>query len=516
MAAAAAGCGGGSQGAGSAGGGVHSSKAGEAVFTYSGQPKPQVAIASGAVSVLGQAGATFSTVTLEPPPNLNDTYLVFSRTVGGISQLYELPYSGGSAQLLYHTTFGALFPSISAYGEVIFNVVTTDEPTWEVRPDGTGVKQLFFTGAPSVESPVFSQDGTNRVAFYDGDTGVDIAPGAGGAATQVQTNGFGPVTWNPAGNQLMYVGSIGSKGNTDIFTTPTAGGTHTDVTPTGFVNQGDFDAMCWNADGVTALAMYEASGTSELIEFPVTSKANVLVVTPSGDADSAPCWSPDGSQMAFVRSSSGGATPGVYMADAAGGNQTLVLPDPAGNLNSVNGGMSWSPFLPKETVIAASASTFYHQAASGFLLSQNSGQFGSLVAFTAPTPSSAAIQTPGDESAKASMIFTITADGVTSIGYINNYFNSGTTITLSSTPSVVVSIDASTGQVDLVAPAADSKSSSVKNADGTVTYNGRFKGLYDAVGKNLAPSGASRLTIDPKTGKLVAFKLALNSPPARS
>ena len=70
----------------------------------------------------------------------------------------------------------------------------------------------------------------------------------------------------------------------------------------------------------------------------------------------------------------------------------------------------------------------------------------------------------------------------------------------------MVSIDSGTGQVDLVAPSATRKAAPVKNPDGTMTYNAAFKAIYDGTGKNLAPSGAKQLIVNPKTGRLVSFK----------
>src|SRR5580658_3325608 len=112
----AAGCGGGQSGPPSADATLHTSHAGDAVFSYFGQPKPQLTTSSGAVTVVGQAGAVFSTVTLEPPPNLLDTYIVTDRSVNGGYGLYVLPWSTGTPQLLFASTQNPFNPTISAYG----------------------------------------------------------------------------------------------------------------------------------------------------------------------------------------------------------------------------------------------------------------------------------------------------------------------------------------------------------------------------------------------------------------
>jgi hypothetical protein len=241
-----------------------------------------------------------------------------------------------------------------------------------------------------------------------------------------------------------------------------------------------------------------------IVSFNIDDPSSYQTLTPAGDTETAAAFSPDGFRLARVRFDANGQTPGIHVSDAGGGDEYLALQDPTGNINSISGALSWSPFLPKETVVAASGSTFYHQSASGFLLTQTGDLFGSMIAFTAATPSSAAIQTPAPSNGAAQLAFTIAADSVTSLGYTNGYFNPGTILTLSSTPSAVVTIDGTTGQVDVVAPAV-AKPSLAKNPDGTVTYSAYFEALYDCNGKNLAPKGAAHLTVNPNTGKLVSF-----------
>jgi hypothetical protein len=88
---------------------------------------------------------------------------------------------------------------------------------------------------------------------------------------------------------------------------------------------------------------------------------------------------------------------------------------------------------------------------------------------------------------------------------MNNYFSPGTIVTLTSTPSVVVSTDATTGQADMVAPAPTPQASPAKSADGTLTYNCQFKAIYDGAGKKLAPNGARQFVGNPTTAKLIRF-----------
>jgi len=506
IAAFAAGCGGGQSSTGPSSAHTQTSKVGEAVVTFSGQPKPQLSTSSSYVAVVGQAGATFSTVTLEPPPKLDDTYLVLGRFVGADEALYMTSYPSGTSQVLYQDSGNTSMPTVSGYGTIAFKDYTTTGGLKSIRQDGTGLTSINFTGLTTPNWPRYATDGTNRLAFQVGSS-LYVGPGTGGTATAIQTNDFGQgVAWSPSGSQIMYSATV--SGGLDLFVTSDTGGTAMDVTPTALKGTGSFTNPTWSSDGVSAAAMYLSTGGSdwEIIRFNVTNPATYLDVTPTGDSDIQPAFSPDGSKLAVYRTGAGSGSLGIYVEDTLGLNQSILSADPSGNAGGGDGALEWSPFLPKETVVSATASTFYHSAASGFLLSQGGDQFGSFIAFTAATPSTAAIQTPTSNYGTAPLVFTITADSITSIGYINNYFNTGTTVSLTSTPSVVLTVDAATGQVDIVAPASEAKPSLVKNADGTLTYKATFKAVYDGTGRNLAPNGASNLTFDPKTGKLVAFK----------
>ena len=222
------------------------------------------------------------------------------------------------------------------------------------------------------------------------------------------------------------------------------------------------------------------------------------------DTDFSPVFAPDGSSIIFYHS--GGSDPsGLYQCDPNGGDVRLFMADPP-EMPSIDG-ITWTPFLPKETVVAASGSTFYHKAASGFLYAMNKDQFSSFVAFTATTPSTATIQAPtGTAAGAGDLVFTLTADSITSFGYTNSYFNPGTTLTLSSTSAVVVAVDAATGQVDTVAPSAEANPEVTKGPDGTLTYKATFKAIYDGKGTNLAAGGAKSITLNSKTGTLVSWQ----------
>lgn len=506
-AACAAGCGGGGSAPASGSTAASTSKIGEATVTYFGQPKPQLTSSSGYVSVVGQAGATFSSVVLQPAPNLDSTYLTVGREYSNEEGIYKVAYPSGTSQLLYQNDNQAYGPATSAYGAVAFYDSTVNSIK-TIRPDGTGLTTLSLPGVTGANWPAYANDGTNRLAFTAG-LKLYVAPGTGGTPTAIQTNDLGlGQAWSPSGNQIMYTALVENGTAADLFVTPAGGGTPQDVTPTPLKGVSALIDPAWSPDGVTIVAMEQAGSPEDgyaLIKFNINVPGSYTTLTTANADEVSPAFSPDGSLLALYRYDDSSETPGIYLEDALGANSYLLDGDTTDEANVGFGGLSWSPFLPKETVVAASGSTFFHKAASGFLLSENGDQFGSFVAFTATTPSTAAIEAPSASTSRTPLIFTVTADAITSFGYINDYFSPGTTLTLTSTPSVVVSIDGQTGQVDTVAPAL-AKPSVTKNADGTVTYRGNFKAVYDSKGKNLAPTGATQLTVDPSTGKVSSFK----------
>jgi len=476
---------------------------GPAVLTYFGQFKPQISASSGYVTVSAISGASITGVTLYPPAALQNTYIFFSRSVGGLSEIYRVPYTGGPEQLLTHSEAQVMDPAPAANGTVFYTGYT-GEVSAEMSYDGTHGAS-FSPGYSFFLNPSVSPNEA-RIAFSTSGARLATCSTAGDSETSISgaaDQGLG-CSWAPTSASIAYIQQNASSYD-NVYTIPSAGGTPTDVSPGPLVNAGNFFWPSWSSDGVSVAAAYVPSGgsNSEVLVFTTnTFYQTFATLTPSGKSDSYPSFSPDGSKVAFYRSSAGGANPGIYVCDYNGSNSELLLPDQTGD--GVISSLTWSPFPSAEKVIGTGGH-FYAKNASGFLYSQVGPQFGSIVAFTTTTPSTATIQTPAQTTGAQPLSFVITGDNITSLGYSNSYFSTGLTYTFTGTnPDAVVNIDATTGQVDTFALAAAKPA--LTSSAGQLTYSGRFNAVYDKTGKNLAPSGASQVVIDAKSGHLLSFR----------
>ncbi len=264
----------------------------------------------------------------------------------------------------------------------------------------------------------------------------------------------------------------------------------------------------WSPDGTTlACAAVPKAGGNSNIYLVSPSEAVISQVTPNSFNDRFPTYSPDGSELAFYRNGNG-ATPGVYVSDALGTNPQLLLTDPSST--GANGGLAslyWSPFQASETFVG-SHGTITASPVAGFLVSQNASQFASVLTFTATTPSTATLTESAVNASGAPMVFTLGADSITNISYTNVYSGAHSTIPLTSTPTALVTVDATTGFVDYVVPAIamKGKSMAVQRSGAGLSYTGQFAAIYDKTGKNLAPNGATVVQFDKSTGKLISFR----------
>lgn len=503
----AAGCGGSGGMSASSAAPKQSTQAGNATVTFLGVPHPLSVANSGSVTAFSQAGASFSSLVVEPAPNLAATSLAFTRNIVGASQqMYTVP-ANGSAQptQLVHTTISA-YPSYSRAG--VMALVTQANGQFSIQtiqPDGTQA-HVVLANVPGV--PTISPNGQTIIYLNASVGDLYSIPAAGGTPKTIYNGanaGAGPVVWSPNNQQIAFTAKDPSTQMNTVYTMPSAGGTATNVLPSSYSGQGNAIASAWSPDGNSLAVFWTPTSSSTTGTLIISlNGGGYSYVTPSTFSDSYPCFSPDNNKIAFYRTNSGGATPGIYESDFNGLNPQLVVPDPSSNgPTGIVASLVWSPYQGNETFVGTGG-TLQATSPSGFLMAQNGSQFGSLLTMTATTPSKAAITPTGSSGQGGPLAYALSADAITNISYTNVYYGSHTSIPLTLTSAAIVTIDSSTGLVDFVAPG---KFENRPAAMGThSTYSGQFSAIYDRNGQNLAPSGAKSIELDTTTGKLVSFR----------
>jgi Tol biopolymer transport system component len=205
-------------------------------------------------------------------------------------------------QMPLNVNMQSRFPSWSVSGKIAFDNSsgpTSPSDIWVVNPDGSGLQNLTNNpNDPAARNirPAWSPDG-QKIAFVR--NGVIYVMNADGS-DQTPLTGGGAPAWSPNGQQIVFQRAV-SGGGTEIYT------------------------MNANGTGQTQL-------TTKLI-FPDGQ------VQRNQDPD----WSPDGSQIAFMRDDAS-QTFQVFVMNADGSDQT-----PLTELPSENSHPGWRPLETRDS-----------------------------------------------------------------------------------------------------------------------------------------------------------------------
>jgi len=258
-----------------------------------------------------------------------------------------------------------------------------------------------------------------------------------------------------------------------------------------FVPEAGYESLgseAWSPDGAKLVFAANKSGTWDIIGHDLTSGLEWVVddaaVTGSIDAD--PTISPDDKTVAFVKQTS---PPAIWTASLSGANPAVLIKSATSALDHPD----WMPFPVKKTFVGSGGPL--GASASGFLLSQNLNGFGSLVAFTAKTPSTATVSAQGI----LGTAFLVKADSITSMSYANVYYGQPVSVIPGSeaaSTQALVLFSLLTGKVTGVATISPKSPVSETRQGNTVTYSGHFLQVWNAAGQMVAPKGASRIDVD--------------------
>lgn len=513
----AAGCGGGA-GSGSTPTGPTTQSVGIAKAGFIGHAKSEISTSSSGITVSGLSGAAFTYIDLYPQKLLNNTNIAFAR--GGQIWIYNL--LTGTTNMITALTGNAGFsggPSWTTGGKLVFSTAlangTPTGATYTCFMDGSGLGKKNAATLAVTQRPAYSPD-QGHIAGYDsaGDLCVEAYNGNNPTllVSHTKLDQVGTVSWLNASTVVFQENVSGTE---QLFQVSDSGsGTPTQIA--GFNNSttGTYDLQASVSFDGSTVAYNSGTAAAPVTTIVNLGNGNSLNVTPPNINYSNPTIAPNNADIAFWGADAGQTSNdgsyGIYTALIDGEQPTLVAADPSGTggpLADTSSYPTWQPFPTYQRMVGASAPL--GTTSSGFFLAQNGDAFSSFLSFTAVTPSKVTVTPPTTSSTAAALVYTVTADTISSLEWTNGYYIPATVQALSGATGFLVSFSGSSGQVVLVST-FEGPTSQLKRMSTTstaqATYTGRFKAVFDEKGHNLAPNGATTLEIDQKSGKLVSFQ----------
>jgi len=483
-----AGCGGGTQPT-AGGGSLQVGSAGNAKFTYSGSAKPQIQTAENGLSVTSLAGVSISSFIVDPAQTNTNSALSYGSpnyTLATYQNGVVQPITGGLVSDAYCSQFGH-------DGHVYMGTRHSDESRCIDRAyyDGSGQTTIYTTTGHAVWNISVSPD-DSKIAFEELDNGVYTVTSSGTNLTTIDAAGSEPAI-SPDGTKVAYVKTIGDY--TQIVIQPIGGGTIAQLT----TDSDNHGYPTWSADGNLILCDVDDGSSVDIASFVSEPGSNfgtfyAEYLIPAYEWVSHAALSPDGKYLACLVSPS--YTPTSLNLDIIG-----LATNSDQEIASNASDPAWSPYFANRTFLGTSA--YLYSSAAGFLYTQLQTGFDSLLAFTATTPSDAKCTLVSQPGASGPFLYDLHADTITGIKYVNLYYSNPITLT-PNTSDALVSIDSTTGQIATIAPYVATRGGALQAKSGALTFTAHFTGVFDAHGKNLAPSGASQLVLDPKHGTMVS------------
>lgn len=249
--------------------------------------------------------------TGRPGPFLSRIAFVSDRS--GSPELWLMDWDGANpTQLTKHDSI-AVGPSWSPDGSrLAFTSFLRGGPAVFLLTPAEGQLRLLWDRGGVNSSPTFSPDG-RQMAFassLDGNVDIHVIPTEGGSpvrlttARAIDTN----PAWAPNGRQIAFTST--RAGNPQIFLMDADGSNVRRLT-----FEGDFfDEPAWSLDGTRIVCTTRVGGRFQLATVDAVTGATTVLPGPGNNES--PCFSPDGSMVAFASDRTG--EPQVFVTDAAG------------------------------------------------------------------------------------------------------------------------------------------------------------------------------------------------------
>jgi Tol biopolymer transport system component len=228
--------------------------------------------------------------------------ITFALMVPATSRLRAHAQAGNSYTAFIPLLVKPLMPEYSLIYQIWDNLNPTTH-LWRVNSDGTNKVDL---DCENCRNPVWSPDGTTILySLVQGNLWKIYRMDADGSNKVWLGQHYGySAVYSPDGSKIAY--GDDSDGDGEIFVMDADGNNSVQLTDND-VNEGNL--IQWSPDGqkISFLAFtYNPGNSISSLVIINADGSNRKTITPSGVSDSSPRWSPDGSRIVFVSSSTAG------------------------------------------------------------------------------------------------------------------------------------------------------------------------------------------------------------------
>jgi len=256
--------------------------------------------------------------TGRPGPFLSRIGFVSDRTGG--PELWVMDWDGENPkQLTKHGTI-ALAPAWSPDGsQLAFTSFLRGAPALFVLTPQEGYLRLLWDKGGVNSSATFSPDGS-KIAFAssrDGNTDIYVLPVEGGsprrltAARAIDTQ----PAWAPNGRQIAFTST--RAGTPQIYLMDADGSNVRRLSFDGAFH----DEATWTYDGTRIACTTKVGGKFQIATIDTVTSERRVIAAPGNNES--PCFSPDGSMIAFASDRTG--TPQIFITDADGAPHQLTF-----------------------------------------------------------------------------------------------------------------------------------------------------------------------------------------------